>query len=58
MSTTFAILKDGRWYERGKMGWWACVADEKDPVKWDAEFWKLIDQTSDDTLLSVVDCHI
>jgi hypothetical protein len=22
--TTHAILNDGKWYERGEMGWWAC----------------------------------
>lgn len=26
---TFAIVKDGVWYERGSMGWWGCVSDEK-----------------------------
>ncbi len=54
--TTFAVLMDGKWYERGKMGWWAMVADEKSD--WDVEFSKLLDSVSDDTLLSVYDCHI
>jgi hypothetical protein len=25
---TFALLKDGIWYEKGQMGWWACVSNE------------------------------
>jgi hypothetical protein len=25
---TFAVVKDGRWYERGEMGWWDAVADK------------------------------
>ena len=53
---TFAVVKDSEWYERGTMGWWAIVADEKD--NWDDEFNKLIDSVSDDTLISVYDCHI
>ena len=55
---TFAVVKDGQWYEKGKMGWWACVADEKDEEKWTAEFNTLIDGLPDDTLLTIVDCHI
>lgn len=55
---TFAVLKDGQWYEKGKMGWWACVSDAKDEDVWADEFNKLLDSTSDDTLLTIVDCHI
>lgn len=53
---TFAILKDGVWYEKGEMGWWACVSNEKD--NWSSEFAKLLDEIPDDTLVSVYDCHI
>jgi len=56
--TTFAVLKDGKWYERGKMGWWACVSDEKDAETWTSMFANLIDGLPDDTQLTVVDCHI
>lgn len=56
--TTFAVIKDGKWYERGKMGWWGCVSDEKDKDSWNAEFSKLLDETPDDIRLTVVDCHI
>ena len=56
--TTFAVLKDGEWYEKGDMGWWGMVADEKDQDAWNEQFAKLIDDLSDDTLISVVDCHI
>lgn len=58
MPCTFAVLNDGMFYERGSMGWWAIVSDEKDADKWNEEFWKLIESVPDDTLLSVVDCHI
>lgn len=55
---TFAVLKDGVWYERGEMGWWACVSNEKEESEWEEEFNKLIENLPDDTLLTVVDCHI
>jgi hypothetical protein len=55
---TFAVLKDGKWYERGEMGWWACVSNEKSEGEWEREFSQLIDELPEDTLLSVYDCHI
>lgn len=54
---THAVLKDGQWYERGKMGWFATVADDKGDA-WDAEFEKLIESLSPKTVITVVDCHI
>lgn len=56
--STFAVLKDGVWYEKGDMGWWGCVSDEKDQGDWDAEVGRLIDSVSDDTRITIVDCHI
>jgi hypothetical protein len=55
---TFAILKDGEWFERGAMGWWGMVHDEKDENTWKNEFKKLVDGLPDDTLISIYDCHI
>jgi len=26
----FAYIQDGEWFEKGEMGWWACVSDEKE----------------------------
>ncbi len=56
--TTFAVVKDSKWYEKGEMGWWSCVTDEKEQSDWNEEFNKLIDSVPNDTLLSVYDCHI
>ena len=56
--STFAVVKDGQWFERGKMGWWACVSGEKDKDAWNEEFAKLIDGLPPTTWLTVVDCHI
>jgi hypothetical protein len=55
---TFAVIKDGQWYERGSMGAWAVVSDEKDQGEWLQQFNALLDAIPDDTLLSVYDCHI
>jgi len=55
---TFAVLKDGEWYEKGEMGWWGCVSNEKNPDDWNEEFDKLLNELPEDTLLSVYDCHI
>ena len=55
---TFAVLKDGKWYERGKMGWWGCVSDEKEDTVWINEFRKLLTDLPEDTPLAIVDCHI
>lgn len=55
---TFAVLYNGQWYEKGQMGWWACVSNEKDEATWNQEFTKLFDSLPDDAMLTLVDCHI
>lgn len=54
----FAVVYNGKWYERGEMGWWACVSNEKADDDWGLEVQKLYDSISDDTLLTCVDYHI
>ena len=56
--STYALVKDGIWYQKGKMGWWGSSSDEMEQSDWNMEFAKLLDNCPDDTLLSVVDCHI
>ena len=56
--STFAIIKDGKWYEKGSMGWWVMVSDEKTSDEWSEQFNKLLNDLPDDMLLSVYDCHI
>jgi hypothetical protein len=53
---TFAIIKDGEWYEKGQMGWWGI--SENSDEKWQEEFDKLLKTLPKDTLLTIVDCHI
>ena len=53
-----AIVMDGKWYERGEMGWWGMVSNEQDTDAWNAQVSTLLDSLPDDTDISVVDCHI
>jgi len=56
--STFAVVKNGIWYERGSMGWFGVVADEKPEDTWDREYTELVGNLPDDTWITVVDCHI
>ena len=53
----FAVLKDGQWFEKGKMGL-AMISDEINPDTWNEQVNKLIDELPDETLITAVDCHI
>lgn len=55
---TFAVVKDSEWFEKGSMGWFGCVFEEKEKTNWRDEFNKLIENLPGDTLLSLYDCHI
>lgn len=54
----FALVKDSQWFEKGRMGWWGCVHDEKDQGEWNRKVSQMIDDLPGDTLMSVYDCHI
>lgn len=54
----FAIVKDGKWHEKGSMGWWGIVSDARDESEWVSEVSRAIDDLPDETLLTIVDCHI
>jgi hypothetical protein len=55
---TFAVVHKGEWSERGSMGWWGCVSGEMDGATWLRMFNDMLDGLPDDTLLTLVDCHI
>lgn len=54
----FAVLKDGKWFEKGDMGWWGIVSNEKQQNSWHYEVATMLVSLPDDTLLSAYDCHI
>lgn len=54
----FAVLTDdGEWHERGRMGWWASVSNEKADKKWNSEVRALLKRYPDHTVI-IADLHI
>ena len=63
--TPFCFLDaDGVWHERGEMGWWAMVSNEKSEKDWDAEFKDYVNSLlavsddEEDVEVVAVDFHI
>lgn len=54
----FAVLKNGKWYEKGEMGWFGISTNDKDQDVWNEEVNKMLDELPDDVLISFYDCHI
>jgi hypothetical protein len=52
------VVKDGQWYERGKMGWFGMSSGDMDEDQWRAQVLELVEGLPDDTLLTMVDAHI
>ena len=40
------------------MGWWGVVLNESEATEWNAKCRELLDGLDDDTMLTIVDCHI
>jgi hypothetical protein len=56
--TPFAIVTpDGEWRERGEMGWFAMVSNEKNQEAWANEVRELIERHTTCSAV-VIDCHI
>jgi len=56
--STYAVLKDGEWFEQGEMGWFGCSLNEKDSETWNSIHGNLLKDIPADTLITIVDCHI
>lgn len=56
--TGFAVVKEGKWLERGEMGWFACVSNEEDEGTWNARVTEILTSVPDDHTITIVDCHI
>lgn len=54
----YAVVKDGKWYEKGQMGWFGISSNEMNEGKWTAQVAQMIDELPEDTMLSLYDCHI
>jgi hypothetical protein len=56
--STYAVVVDGKWYERGRMGSFGMSYDEMDPKQWRQFFLEKINEAPEDALFTIVDCHI
>jgi hypothetical protein len=59
--TTWAVLTpDGKWHEKGEMGWFGMSNESHDQaVSWDETYKeKFLDTADPDWTITVVDCHI
>lgn len=56
--STFALLKDGEWREKGEMGWFGMASNEKDQIDWSNELLSIIEQLPEETQISIYDCHV
>lgn len=55
---TYAFLKDGKWFQKGEMGWFGMSSDEMSEEDWNKLVWQQIQNLPDDMRITVVDCHI
>lgn len=54
----YAYVRDGKWHERGTMGWFGISRDEVPRDFWLEQVATMFDELSDDTLITALDCHI
>jgi len=54
--TTFAVLANGAWCERGEMGWWGMVSNEN--PDWSATYADIVGAIRPDQWVTIIDCHI
>lgn len=58
--THAVIMPDGKWYQKGDMGWFGLSSEtEEESYDWDMHFKEnFIDKADPDWILTIVDCHI
>lgn len=56
--STFAVLHKGTWFERGEMGWFGFVSDEKEKDVWLETVEEILSELAPTDLVTIVDCHI
>jgi hypothetical protein len=56
--STYALLKDKVWYQRGEMGWFGVSTAEMEKTQWTAFFKQTLDNLDPETYITIVDCHI
>ena len=56
--TLFGVVINGEWIERGSMGMFAVVTDEKDKAEWHKQFDRILKSLKPHDIITVVDFHI
>ena len=54
----YALVHKSEWVGRGAMGWWGVSTGDADQDAWNRMVNEMLDALPDDTLITVVDCHI
>src|SRR5690606_35842046 len=57
-TTTYALLVNGEWVARGEVGWFGVAHDQVSKEDWSRKVNEMLDELPDDTLITIVDCHI
>lgn len=52
------VTEDGEWREKGKMGWWCSVSNERSEESWKQQFVDYVKSLDADCLVTAVDFHI
>lgn len=55
---TFVVVKDGKWYEKGKVGWWGIVRGRVLNSEWSKKYDELLRSLQPNNVITIVDCHI
>ena len=56
---TYAFIDtEGKWNQRGEMGWFGVDDKEKGTPDYDAAFWKFVESLAPEQRIYIVDCHI
>ncbi len=56
---TYAFLdSDGKWHQKGRMGWFGISSDEKVQEAWESEYTARVEAEADNAWFVLVDCHI
>lgn len=55
---TYALVIDSKWYSKDEMGWFGMSSDAVKQSDWNTKVREIIAGISDDTLISIYDCHI
>lgn len=54
----YALVREGQWIAKGEMGWFGMSNDTESQADWNRKVNEMLDALPDDTLITIVDCHI